>query len=267
MSFVKNKGMIVMNENYLFDYAFCGTPNGFNKMLSFLADIAEEEKWTFDEKQPNLILQKYILGTFSQCQKQNKIMISNNGEHSCFNTGLLTTNGNDIIAIFDKNKRLNKQPWVLRGFKDKCNRGFMDLFSEIPLLATYTEKYEDLYFNPEYNIIVNTDHILDDNWDRIESTVHLNKAIVKTLLVGVVEEAKERIKRNLRLVVPQYYRDEIMCLVPIKIPVNNDSYETMALAVEKTNTNQYRASTIFTKEMAYEKARLLMKPESNWLVY
>ncbi|MDY4795664.1 MAG: DUF3825 domain-containing protein [Dialister sp.] len=40
----------------------------------------------------------------------------------------------------------------------------------------------------------------------------------------------------------------------------------MALAIEKTSTNQYRANTIFTREMAYEKARLLMKPESNWLI-
>ena len=56
-----------------------------------------------------------------------------------------------------------------------------------------------------------------------------------------------RIKRNLRLVVPQYYRDEIMYLVPIRIPTLEDSFETMALAVEKTATSQYRANTIFTK--------------------
>lgn len=89
---------------------------------------------------------------------------------------------------------------------------------------------------------------------------------MKTLLVGVIEEAKMRIKRNLRLVVPQFYKDEIMYLVPIRIPTLEGNYETMALAVEKTSTNQYRANTIFTKEMAYEKARLLMKPESNWLI-
>ena len=57
-----------------------------------------------------------------------------------------------------------------------------------------------------------------------------------------------------------------MYLVPIKIPKNDGTYEIMALAVEKTDTEQYRANTIFTKEIAYEKARLLMKPESNWLI-
>lgn len=251
---------------YIHNYAFCGTKEGYKKMISYIADMAEEEKWTFNEEEPNSLLEKYIRDTFCQCKKQNKVLVSKNGEYSCFNTGLLTPNGNDIIALFEKNNRTGAQPWMLKGFKDKCNREFMDLFADTPELASYTNNFEELYFNPEYNIVLNTDHILDDNWDRIESTLHLSKAVVKTLLVVVVEEAKMRIKRNLRLVVPQYYRDEIMYLVPIRIPVDDDKYETMALAVEKTSTSQYRANTIFTKEMAYEKARLLMKPESNWLI-
>lgn len=38
----------------------------------------------------------------------------------------------------------------------------------------------------------------------------------------------------------------------------------MSLAVEEVN-NRYRANTIFTLEMAYKHARLLMKPEADWL--
>lgn len=252
-------------NTYIHNYAFCGA-NGFEKMISYLAEIAEDEVWTFDDEKPNNILTKYIINTFSQCKKQNKVMESSDGQYSCFNTGLLTPNGNDIVALFERNNKPEAQPWLLKGFKDKCSREIMDIFPETPELAAYTSNYEELYFNPEYNIIVNTDHILDDNWERIKEVVPFSKAIVKTLLIGVVEEAKLRIKRNLRLVVPQYYRDEIMYLVPIRIPINDDQYETMALAVEKTDTCQYRANTIFTKEMAYEKARLLMKPESNWLI-
>ena len=101
------------------------------------------------------------------------------------------------------------------------------------MLATYTTNFEELYFNPDYNIIINTDHILDDNWERIESVVKMNKTLMKTLLVGVIEEAKLRIKRNLRLVVPQFYKNEIMYLVPIKISNADGNFETMALAVEK----------------------------------
>lgn len=252
--------------NNLFNYAFCGTEDGFNNMLKYLSELAEKEKWSFNDDKPYCILRKYIIDTFAQCKRQEKVILSSDGNYSCFNTGLLTVNGNDIIAIFEKNSREGAQPWVLKKFKDQCSRDFLDAFSEVPKLATYTETFQDLYFNPDLNIIVNTDHILDDNWERIESVIKYNKNVVKALLVGVVEEAKKRIKRNIRLVVPQFYKNEIMYLLPINIPNNEGSYVTMALAVERTDTNQYRANTIFTKEMAYEKARLLMKPESNWLV-
>lgn len=252
--------------SYLFDYAFCGTEADFSKTLDSLSKLAENEKWSFDGDKPYSILKKYILGTFSQCQKQGKVLLSSDGQYSCFNTGLLTQNGNDIVGLFEKNKRADAQPWVLKRFLEKSHRDFLDVFSELPQLATYTTNFDELYFNPECNVVVNTDHILDDNWERIESVVKIGKHVMKTLLVGVIEEAKMRIKRNLRLVVPQFYKDEIMYLVPIRIPTLEGNYETMALAVEKTSTNQYRANTIFTKEMAYEKARLLMKPESNWLI-
>lgn len=85
------------------------------------------------------------------------------------------------------------------------------------------------------------------------------------MLSGTLKETQQRIKRNMRLAIPQFYKNKIMFLVPLNIPVGENTYETMALAVEKIN-NQYRANTIFTKEIAYEKARLLMKPESNWLL-
>lgn len=252
-------------EMDLFKFAFCGGNEGFLKMLEYLSDIAESEPWSFDDK-PYSVLHKYISGTFKQCYKQDKILYSDDKEHCCFNTGLLTPNGQDIVAVFDKNKREGVQEWYLKWFRNVSERSYMNLFSSIPALAEYTNVYEELYFNPNYHIVLSTDHILDDNWERIHEVVPLDKAVVKGLLFGVLEETKKRIKRNMRLVVPQFYKDKIMYLMPIDLPVNDETFVTMALAVELTSTGQYRANTIFTKEMAYEKARLLMKPEANWLI-
>lgn len=256
----------IEEEMYLQKFAFCGTQEGFMRSIDALAKMAEEEVWTINPEEPNSVLFKYILGTFKQCYIQNKILYAHDQSHCCFNTGLLTPNGNDILCVFRKNDWENAQPWALKFFADKTERRYMDLFSEIPNLATYTENFEEFYFNPDYEIIISTDHILDDNWERISAVVPLDKPIVKSLLVGVIEEAKIKIKRNIRLVVPQYYHNEIMYLLPIRIPIPNNQYVTMALAIELTQSNKYRANTIFTKEMAYEKARLLMKPESNWLL-
>lgn len=257
-------------KNKLFSYAFCGSELTFTQKLKSLSEIAEPEIWDFKdspEYKELSVLRKYIFGTFQRCYDQNLILKSEDDQYSCFNTGLLTQNGNDILGLFGENSNKNaSQKWYLVGFFDKCEREIMNNFSEIPNLPTYTDNYEDYYFNPNYNIIINVDHILDDNWSRIENELGLSKTIVRALLIGVIEETKLRLKRNSRLAVPQFFNNKIMYLIPIKFPINENKYVTMALAVEKTNTNQYRANTIFTKDMAYEKARLLMKPESNWLV-
>lgn len=257
---------LIDEEMYLQKFAFCGTTEGFKRSIEALARMAEDETWTLEEDKPNSVLAKYILGTFKQCYNQDKFLYTEDKQHCCFNTGLLTPNGNDILCVFMKNDRPDAQPWVLSFFADKTERRYMDLFKDIPPLATYTDNYEEFYFNPNYEIIISTDHILDDNWERIKSVVPLSKSIVKSLMIGVIEETKVKIKRNIRLVVPQYYHDQIMYLLPIRIPIGDDEYVTMALAVELTQSKKYRANTIFTKEMAYEKARLLMKPESNWLL-
>lgn len=257
---------IQVEEMYLQKFAFCGTTEGFKKSIEALAKMAEDETWTINPEEPNSVLAKYILGTFKQCYNQNKFIYTPDNQHCCFNTGLLTPNGNDILCVFRKNERENAQPWVLNFFADKTERRYMDLFSNTPSLATYTESFEEYYFNPNYDIIISTDHILDDNWERISAVIPLPKSIVKSLITGVIEETKLKIKRNIRLVVPQYYKNQIMYLMPINIPIDDEHCVTMALAVELTKSNKYRANTIFTKEMAYEKARLLMKPESNWLL-
>lgn len=251
--------------SYMLNYAFCGIEPYYSKHFEDLTNLAEDEIWTFDQTKPYSILKSYIINTFSRCYKQGKIIENNDSTFSCFNTGLLTPNGNDIIGLFGKNQKENAQPWVFKGFRDKCDWEFMKYFNIIPKLATYTDNYEEYYYNPNLDIIINADHIFDDNWARINTVINLPQDIVKTLLIGVVEKSKQRIKRNIRLVIPQYYNEKIMYLVPIKIPIADNQFKTMALAVEKIN-NQYRANTIFTKEIAYEKARLLMKPETNWLL-
>ena len=145
---------------------------------------------------------------------------------------------------------------------------YMQHFNTVALMPAYWKNYEELYYNPDLDIVFNFDHIIDDNWDRIKNELGetFNKPIVKQMLIGAINETKTRIKRNMRLVVPQFYRDKIMFLVPIVFQVTDDNFVTLALAVEKMNANQYRANTIFTLEMAYGKARQLMKPESNWLL-
>lgn len=261
--FVSEDSQKTDNKYTLYTYAFCGN---IDSMIEYLSNIVEKEIWSFTEGGID-ILRTYIFKTFEQCNKQNKIIISDDGEWSCANTGLLTPSGKDILIVFCKNDTSkSREQWFLKGFYDKTDRRFMDHFANVPSLATYTDNFEDFYFNPDLNIEISTDHILDDHWERINSQLKMPKDMVNALLAGVIEQAKIKVKRNVRLVVPQFYKGRIMYLLPIYFPTIDDKTVTMALAIEKTNSNQYRANTIFTKEDAYEKARLLMKPEANWLI-
>lgn len=257
------------DEHDLYTFASCGSQDDLNKKIDYLSQLAEEENWTVDDTYKNGILRYYVFYTFRQCHIQNRILYSSDKQWCCINTGLLDKHSNDIMMIFQINQKKsdkNSKEWFLKAFQTKADRDYMEHFDNVPSLAKYTDNIEDYYFDPDAKIVVNYEHILDDNWDRIYSVVHMDKQVMKALLVGVIESSKIRVQRNMRLVVPQLYNNKIMYLMPIYIPVNDTETVTMALAIEKTSTGLYRANTIFTKDDAYRKARLLMKPESNWLI-
>lgn len=251
----------------LYGFAWCGSPEVFNNMLLDLADMAEPEIWSFNNDSEISILKKYIFKTFERCNMQNKILHSKEGCYCCINTGLLTPKGKDIIMLFSENDIPAQTKWKLEGFWTIQDRDYIETFDGIPELASYTDNVEDYFFNPEYDIEVNYDHIIDDNWDRIKDVIKLPKESAELILIGALEKSKLKAKRNMRLVIPQYYNEKIGFLLPIEIPpmAEGKKSEYLVLAVERTPFAKYRANTILSIENAYEKARLLMKIEDNWL--
>ena len=263
-------------ENSLFAFAYCGKEDEFNNKLLYLANnLAEEETWDFNNKNGIDILRKYIFTTFSKCKEQNKIIYTDDKTSCAINTGLLTYNGKEILMLFDGNAFLddfnkerasNYREWYFNGFRATSDRDFMKMFKgKVPQLATYTDDVTNFFFNPELPIEVDVDHIIDDNYNRIAQEVPLGKEIVRMMLDGVLTIAIKKAKRNFRLAIPQYYQDRIDFLLPIEFPIDDNKYTTMALAIEKLD-GVYRANTIFSLEDAYAKARILMKPDTNWLL-
>lgn len=62
--------------------------------------------------------------------------------------------------------------------------------------------------------------------------------------------------------VPQYYEGKIQLLLPLCLM--SDDKPDVAIAVTKKD-NSYQGHTCITLDMAYNNARLIAKPESNWL--
>lgn len=69
-------------------------------------------------------------------------------------------------------------------------------------------------------------------------------------------------QRSYRIAVPQFHRSRIQLLLPVYL---RDSYRpNLALTLEK-HGGWYRAATVLYPDWAYRHARLLARPNSEWL--
>lgn len=77
-----------------------------------------------------------------------------------------------------------------------------------------------------------------------------------------IENAKERVRRNYKVAVPQYYKGKVQLLIPICL--TKPDVADMALLIQK-HEGHYRAATCLTLDMAYNNARQLARPDREWL--
>ena len=95
---------------------------------------------------------------------------------------------------------------------------------------------------------------------------YMTKTTEKDYRLGLKNKIDIAIKRttaNYKLAVPQYYKEKIQLLLPICFDETNTP--DLALVISKKD-KIYFGHTCLTMEMAYNNARLIAKPESNWLV-
>ena len=242
----------------LMRFAFMKKDDSFYEEL---AELAEKENWSSNHQKPLNILKNYITYTFEKIFNEGEILFSDSDEqYACFNTGLLTENGEDILCLFNRFKNSDTFQWHIMGARQESHRDVMNNFSESPKVAVYFSNPSDAYFNPNLDMLSNIDHIINDNMVRFPTELQEKGAkYIIALLKSSLDVTLKKCKRNHRIAVPQYYKNEIMYLLPVELDGNK-----LALAVQYIN-GRYRANTIFTLEMAYKNARLLMKPEADWL--
>lgn len=268
-----------MDKNYnqmdefppLRSYAYIGDRIQFMRKLKYLAKMVEYESWYYDnptyateDEKEYAVLYSYILHTISKAQDEHKLLETET--HSIFNTGLLTNLGQEVYMLFEKNTRYTISAtvpkWFFKIFVIPSSHEIpSEMRAQLPTHIDYFETCpSDLYFDTKLRMNNNLSHVLIDNRHRLpESVQSFSDEILLQIMNSAEEQMKKRILRNNRLVVPQYYNKKIMYLAPLLIGT-----EVVPVAIEK-NGNTYRINTILTPGMAYCNARLIMKPESNWL--
>ena len=246
----------------LYDFAFLPEMDG---RLKDLADIAEEEDWSYqhtptDHLYP--ILFNFIRYTYRRIAEEQKIIVSDDGQYSCFNTGLVTAIQEPIFASFETNRREEAQPWFFKGW---VRRGQWELnrFPELPDIALYFDDPSCLVLDTRKELRVNVEHIIQTNRERVpEPYRSFDSYALQNLLQGAITSARQRVRRSYKTAIPQYYKGKVQLLLPLCF--DNPQKADLALVVERHQTF-YRATTCLTLDMAYNNARQLARPDRDWL--
>lgn len=260
---VKIKPLNSMEDKYMdiYDYMYWGD---YNAKIRELAAKALPEKWSFEYKEDYSILKNYLNYTFNKLQAENKVIETDT--YCAFDTGLFTKYYLPIYAYGEKykNPSENTAKWFFKGFKDKYELGAMDILEKFPERADYFSDPSRLVFDWHLDVIINCGHILDDlnTLQRLPDSIKNSDTPLETLK-GVIDTAIQKVIANYKLAVPHYYLGKIQLLIPLYF--GNSEIPSVALVLDKMKGNYYQASTCLDMKMAYMDARLIAKPESNWL--
>ncbi len=251
----------------------------YNLALQDLAEnISEQEDWDYIEnKQYGFpILKSYINHTFKRVIAQDKLKEgkSSYGElYASTNTGLVDDFQNEIFAYFILNiKYSDSQPWGISTPKWKFlefntdQSRYYKYFSEPAEIATYFEEaeMEKLIFDTTLTIRPNWEHLLNRR-SRVasEDIKNMSEQDFRDAIDDSISMAKKRIRRNYKTAIPHYYSGDIQFLVPLC--ERRHRGKTLAAMVIQKQEKIYVVSTILTLDQAYNNARLLAKPDREWL--
>lgn len=281
----------------IFDFALV---TEWGARLQDLAALAEPERWSYlraRSQVPLPILDSYVRHTFVRLFEQERIQITANA--ACFNTGLLTHSQEQIFGVFNVAQRFNdglpvgpgNKKWFLKGWARAGDR-LLTGFPQLPELATYWDDPGDLIFNPALQVELNIDHIIRDNLIRFPEELGGKLKIngvpseedlaseedegdqptdtesvrvplaLRNALEGAMKHSIRLAQRSYRVAVPQFHRGHIQLLLPLYMR-DADTVD-LALTMEK-HGDWYRGSTVLYPDWAYRHARLLARPNSEWL--
>lgn len=78
--------------------------------------------------------------------------------------------------------------------------------------------------------------------------------------------AEKRTRWNYKTAIPQYFPRQDMMSLLLPLAIIDDEKVDLALVVTKNPSGSYQGRTIFPLDWAYQNARLVCRPDSDWLV-
>ncbi len=207
-------------------------------------------------------LWNYIHNTFGYLYNVEKTKILETKISRRFIPGLEDEQHQEIFALFTKTTADSK--YVFQGFFEESSPRLNSIRSKLPDAANYIRDARDFIYDPQNEEDYSMRHIFERQ-NRLPKVIEsIPVEFREDVIVNRMRMAFKRLKRNYKLAIPQYSPrlKEIQLLVPlcIKDKINADC----ALAVQKID-GVYVVKTILTMDMAYNNARLITRPDKEWL--
>jgi len=235
--------------------------------IADLAAAAETEDWTGNNPTQNAILANYVHYMYERLCLEDKIRYSDGDKWAAFNTGLLNPIGHEIFGLFQANHNQDKQNWFFKNWMDESNVSFMNNFAaSLPEMADFVNPPVDLVYDWTKSLTVCTHHIMSENILRFPQHLQTDQVRARQALDSAINMAKKRLRRNYKVAVPQWFPSSNVRPVQLLLPLDLDQRGTadLALVVSKVG-GVYRGNTVLTLDMAYSNARLVARPDSEWL--
>ncbi len=239
--------------------------------IANLAQLAENEDWSYHQSSNTgdfqyPILSGYLKYTYKRLSAEKKVSFSKDNKLACFDTGLLTAKQLEpIYALFTENTyQTATEYWHFDKFFRR-GESIVSKFGKLPEMAFFWDIPAKLIFDTQKELVANIEHIIQDNKSRFPSPYdNWSDFQLRNYLEGCIKASIERVKRNYKTAVPQYFftGNAIQLLIPLCMLTENVA--DLALVVEDYGT-MYRASTCLTLDMAMNNARLLARPDRDWL--
>ena len=111
--------------------------------------------------------------------------------------------------------------------------------------------------------------------EKAEYSSQLEKAIendskkfraIKNRFADSLSLALKRVQWNFKTAIPMYYPQNNKMSLLLPLSLLDDEVIDLALVTEKTQSGAYLGHTILPLDWAYSNARLVTRPDSDWLV-
>jgi cold shock CspA family protein len=239
--------------------------SGWEAHLNRLAELARPEPWRYPGStlRGSLpVLRAYLHHTFARLKQENKIEQGRDQQKNpiaAFNTGLLSRDGQEILALcalnrspYDQKSYLPRPRWQLAGFVPEAHPQVQHL-EHAPSRAYYFDAPEDLIYDPTLPVDSNWEALLSDAAEALTATRQLREALIRSIRLA---------NYDYQQAIPASYQGSVALLLPLNL--SPQTRPSLAAVLER-HPHRYIVLELLTLAEAYPLARLIAPVRPGWL--